>query len=268
MYDKVPIPEGYSIYNPFITNHAMYGHPIHINGEQYTLDTIQFDHNYVNHQHYVYAMHCRGDPPMAPYGWPLEAAPYEGPALNPTITNDTDLAPFHANHTDKPLVDIGLYNINDRGLTADINRLQGYEEEHVHLLECQQCLERDTLLWSRRIGPVRERLITAKARTRLHPFLTDNHVRIYNPNPAIPHPLDWPTNQAVELNIQHQYIDIGTALRLTEEGHLWLPRPWYHDEAGPGSTTTTMLMVSRCVYCSSHVHSITYCPNPHCSVIT
>ena len=133
--EEVPVPEGYSLYNPFITNHALYSHCIQIDGELYAPDAIRFDHNYVDHQHYVYATHRLGNPPMAPYGWPLEAVTYTGPALNPIVANNTDLTPFHANHTDRPLVDIGLYNVNDRGLTTDVNKLHGYEEDHIHLLE-------------------------------------------------------------------------------------------------------------------------------------
>ena len=114
-------------------------------------------------------------------------------------------------------------------------------------------------MWGLRMGPVRERLIKAKAHSRLHPYLVNPNAHIFEPNPAISHPTDWP----VEMGMVSQTISIQDALQLTEEGHRWLPRPWYHDEAGPGSTTMRHLMVSRCVYCLSRDHSITYCPNPH-----
>ena len=80
------------------------------------------------------------------------------------------------------------------------------------------------------MGPVHEHLIKAKARSRLHPYLTDPEACIFEPNPAISHPADWP----VEMGMISQTLSIQDALQLTKEGHRWLPRPWYHDEAGPG----------------------------------
>ena len=142
---------------------------------------------------------------------------------------------------------------------ADVDRFRGYEEEEVHLIEHQQRLDHDKLMWGLRMGPVCERLIKAKARSHLQPYLIDHNARIFEPNHAISHPTDWP----VEAGVVSQTISIQDALQLTEEGHCWLPRPWYHDEAGPGSITMRHLMVSRCVYCSSKDHTITYCPNPH-----
>ena len=220
-------------------------------------DAIKFEHNYVDHQHYVMAVTRRATPPTDPYGWPLNAAEFVGPSVE--HVEETDLTVFGPNHADQDLVDISLYNINDFRLVADVDRFRGYEEEQVNLIERQQRLDRDKLMWGLRMGPVRERLIKAKACSHLHPYLADPDARIFEPNPTISHPADWP----VEMGMVSQTISIQDALQLTEEGHHWLPRPWYHDEAGPGSTTMRHLMVSRCVYCSSRDHSITYCPDPH-----
>ena len=252
-------PDGYEIYDPQrFPNHDKYGQKIVIDQEEAVdPDAIKFKHNYVDHQHYVMAVTRRATPPTDPYGWPLHAAEFVGPSVE--HVEETDLTVFRTNHTEHDLINIGLYNINDFGLVVDVNRFQGYEEEQVQLAERQQRLDHDKMMWGLRMGPVHDCLIKAKAHSRLQPYLIDHDTRIFEPNHAIPHPTDWP----VEAGVVSQTISIQDALRLTEEGHCWLPRPWYHDEAGPGSTTMRHLMVSRCVYCLSRDHTIMYCPNPH-----
>ena len=252
-------PDGYEVYNPRrFPNHAKYGQKIVIDLEESVdLDLIKFEHNYVDHQHYVMAVTRCTNLPTDPYGWPLQATEFIGPSVEDV--DKTDLTSFHTNHADQNLVDIGLYNINNRGLIADVDRLWGFEEEQVNLLERQRRLEHDKMMWGLRVGPVCNQLIKAKARSCLQPYLIDHDARIFEPNPAIPHPADWP----VEAGIVSQTISIQDALQLMEEGHCWLPRPWYHDEAGLGSTTMHHLMVSCCIYCLSRDHSIMYCPHPH-----
>ena len=260
MHPDTIVPDGYEFYDPVrFPNHDKYGQRIVIDQEEVVdPDSIKFEHNYVDHQHYIMAVTRRANPPTDPYGWPLNAAEFIGPSVEDI--KETDLTVFGPNHADHDLVDIGLYNIHDFGLVADVDRFRGYEEEQVNLIDRQQRLDRDKLMWGLRMGPVCECLIKAKARSRLHPYLTDpTDARIFEPNPAISHPADWP----IEMKTVHQTISIQDALQLTEEGHRWLPRPWYHDEAGPGSNTMRNLMVSRCVYCSSRDHTITYCPRPH-----
>ena len=260
MHPDTIVPDGYEFYDPIrFPNHDKYGQKIVIDQKDVVdPDAIRFEHNYVDHQHYVMAVTRRATPPPDPYGWPLNAFEFVGPSVEDV--KETDLTVFGPNHTDHDLVDIGLYNINDFGLVVDVDRFRGYEEEQVHLIERQQRLDQDKLMWGLRMGPVRERLTKAKARSRLHPYLIDpTDARIFEPNPAISHPADWP----VEMGMISQTISIQDALQLTEEGHHWLPHPWYHDEAGPGSNTMRDLMVSRCVYCLSRDHSIMYCPRPH-----
>ena len=252
-------PDGYEIYDPQrFPNHNKYGQKIIIDQEESVdPDAIKFEHNYVDHQHYVMAVTRCATPPIDLYGWPLHAAEFVGPSVE--HAEETDLTVFRTNHTEHNIIDIGLYNINNFGLVADVDRFRGYEEEEVQLIEHQQRLDRDKLMWGLRMGPICERLIKAKARSCLQPYLIDHDARIFEPNHAIPHPTDWP----VEAGMVSQTISIQDTLQLTEEGHCWLPHPWYHDVAGPGSTTIRHLMVSWCVYCSSRDHSITYCPNPH-----
>ena len=251
--------DGYEIYNlQRFLNHDKYGQKIIIDLEESVdPDSIRFKHNYVDHQHYVMAVTRRANPPTDPYGWPLQAVEFVGPSVEDI--EETDLTPFHTNHADHNLVDISLYNIDDRGLIADVDQLQGFEEEQVHLLERQHRLDHDKMMWGLRVGPVHNQLIKAKAQSHLQPYLIDYDARIFEPNPAIPHPADWP----IEAGVRSHTISIQDALQLTEDGHCWLPHPWYHDEVGPGSITMHHLMVLRCVYCSSRDHTITYCSNPH-----
>ena len=140
-----------------------------------------------------------------------------------------------------------------------MDHLRGLEEEHGRLKDCQQDIEKQLHQCNLKLGPVCTHLIKAKACTHLHPYLTDNDVHIYEPNPAVPHPTDHPA----ERGVQAQYISIGDTLQLTEEGHWWLPHPWYHDKAGTGMTTSINLVLSCCIYCTSTEHTLTYCPDPH-----
>lgn len=129
-------PDGYEVYNPqHFPNHAKYGQKIVIDlKESVDPDSITFEHNYVDHQHYVMAVTRQATPPTDPYGWPLQAVEFIGPSIE--HVEETDLTPFHNNHTDHNLINISLYNIDDRGLIADVDRLRGFEEEQVNLLEC------------------------------------------------------------------------------------------------------------------------------------
>lgn len=88
----------------------------------------------------------------------------------------------------------------------------------MHLLERHQQLEHNKMMWGLRVGPVCNRLIKAKARSRLQPYLIDHKACIFELNPAIPHPTDWP----VEAGVVSQTISIQDALQLMEEGHHWL----------------------------------------------
>src|SRR6201996_8791457 len=131
--NDIPLLAGYGYYDPLLENHAKYAQKIQINEEHVFLEAIRFEHNYVDHQHYVMGLHRSANPPDTPYGWPLYAAEDYHPARDPIVVDDHDLTPLRENHVERDLVDIGLYQLNDRGLITDVDRLRGLEEEHDRL---------------------------------------------------------------------------------------------------------------------------------------
>ena len=122
MHPDTIVPDGYEFYDPLqFPNHDKYGQKIVIDQEDVVdPDAIRFEHNYVDHQHYVMAVTRHATPPTDPYGWPLNTFKFTGPSVEDV--EETDLTVFGPNHADHDLIDIGLHNIHDFGLVADVDR--------------------------------------------------------------------------------------------------------------------------------------------------
>ena len=90
-------PAGFAMYNRRLENHVKYGEKLTLeNGTQAYPHYIRFDHDYVNHRHYVHTRNMNLD--GIPYGWPLTAAPFMGPRPSPLIADSMNLAPFTRNY--------------------------------------------------------------------------------------------------------------------------------------------------------------------------
>ena len=86
-------PARFIMYNRQLENHVKYGEKLTFkDGTQAYPHYIWFDHDYVDHRHYVHAHTMNLD--GLPYGWPLTAAPFMGPRPSPLIANSMNLAPF------------------------------------------------------------------------------------------------------------------------------------------------------------------------------
>ena len=121
-------PEGFIMYNCQLENNIKYGEKLTLEDRaQGYPHYIQFNHDYVDHCHYVHAHHHNLD--SIPYGWPLMATPFMGPHPFPLISSSMNLAPFTHTYPFHREVNITLYAINDHGLIANVNVHQELEEE-------------------------------------------------------------------------------------------------------------------------------------------
>ena len=90
-------PEGFIMYNQRLENHIKYGDKLTLeDGTQGYPHYIRFDHDYVDHCHYVHT--CRHSLDGTPYRWPPTATPFMGPHPSPLITNSMNLTPFTCNY--------------------------------------------------------------------------------------------------------------------------------------------------------------------------
>ena len=116
------------MYNHCLENHIKYSEKLTLeDGAQGYPHYIQFNHDYVNHCHYMHA--CRHNLDGIPYGWPLTTAPFMGPHPSPLIADSMNLAPFTCNYPFYLEVDIALYAIDDHSLIANIDMHWELEEE-------------------------------------------------------------------------------------------------------------------------------------------
>ncbi|KAF8262987.1 hypothetical protein EI94DRAFT_1807943 [Lactarius quietus] len=211
------VPPHFDIYECRLPNHHRYGQRIHL-GEglcRYP-HFICFSHDYREHQHYVHARRRDADPTSCAYGWVLEAAPIPDEVPTPITIDDNDLSILHPHHSDFDSVNMALYAIDDRGLIADVDHHRGLEETHQVLLEEQKALDRKFSSWCDKWGAVRTRLIKARTRTHLHPYLEDEI--------KIPHPQD---ERPAHLRTP-KFTITGANKLYWDEGVAWLPCPWYH----------------------------------------
>lgn len=243
-------PEGFAMYNCRLENHVKYSEKVTLEDRtQGYPHYIQFDHDYVNHHHYVHAhrMNLNG----IPYRWPLTAAPFMGPHPSLLIADSMNLAPFTHNYPFYQEVDIALYFIDDHDLIANVDvhwELEGQERLIAH---CRQELDNNALHLECKLGPIRHCLQAAQAYPHVHPYL-DGDAMVPQPhshNPGLYCDYDLTMEQAMGLSTMGQV-------------H-WLPRPWYYDKDHPGHSNQFSLHHNLCPYCNNPNHSPPQCPAPH-----
>jgi hypothetical protein len=132
---------------------------------------VCFDLDFGTHQHYGLGLCDNSIPPLEPYGWPLEAAPFIGPQLSSRVSDNKALGIFDAGYPGAVEVDIVLFELRDYRVTADIDRYRGHMLEYEAVLEEKRLLEKRLSAWRlKALGPC-QRLIRAQARNCLHPYL-------------------------------------------------------------------------------------------------
>ena len=113
-----------------IPNHHNYGQKIEMpDSTSCWPHYIQFIVNATTYNHYVYA--TRNDLHRVKYGWVLEAAPFTGCML-PGV-DETNLQVLLGSEEQCLGVDIALNTINDKGVTADTDRLRELAIEDIVL---------------------------------------------------------------------------------------------------------------------------------------
>ena len=128
-------PAGFSMFDRTDPNHHRYGQKINMpDSTSRWPHYIQFIVNTDSHNHYVYATH--DDLRRVKYGWVLEAAPFTG-CTSPGV-DETDLQVLLGSEDQRLGVDIALNTINDKGVTADTDRLREIAMEDVDLTRREQ----------------------------------------------------------------------------------------------------------------------------------
>ena len=166
-------PTGFSMFDRTNPNHHHYGQKIDMpDSTSRWPHYIQFVVNTDTHNHYVYAtcddLHC------AKYGWVLEAVPFTG-CMSPGV-DETNLQVLLGSEDQCLGVDIALNTINDKGVTADTDRLREIAMEDVDLTRCEQELADERIHWRVRNAETRSRLIKVRVHSRIHPYL--NHTAL------------------------------------------------------------------------------------------
>ena len=112
-------PDGYTIYDCTIANHVNYGAKICLpDDRQVWPHYIHFDHNFVDHKHYVMGRRDKTGLFTDTVGWTLEVAPFVGPAL--AYPYNTNLEPFAFAHGGSDTIDLALGALDDLGLFQDL----------------------------------------------------------------------------------------------------------------------------------------------------
>ena len=128
-------PQGFSMFDRTIPNHHNYGQKIKMPDSTLRWPHyIQFVVDTTTHNHYVYA--TRDDLHWVKYGWVLEAAPFIG-CMSPQV-KETDLQILLGSEDQRLGVNIALNTINDKGVTADTDRLRELAMEDVVLTRHEQ----------------------------------------------------------------------------------------------------------------------------------
>jgi len=266
-------PDGYSRFDRSDPNHHQQGAKIPMpDGTERWPHYIKFAFDYVAHSHYVLGLRDDLDDSNTPYGWPLKATPFIGPPI--PHPNNNDLTIFDETQPHALAVDISLFALDDKGVTADVDRLRDLPFEEVELNHREEQLNKDRLRWHAKKKEVRQRLVAAQAITRLHPYLKGNA-----PIPDTYRPQ----------SLRKGGVPISTILQDSTAHHLhWLPMPQLHDEELPGNNpsttkkprpiirrcricnktnpshnTWTCPEKEKCMYCGTSRHRHWNCPNPH-----
>ena len=211
-------PEGFSMFKRTIPNHHNYGQKIEMpDGTQRWPHYIQFVVDTTTHNHYVYA--TRDDLRRVKYGWVLEAAPFIG-CTAPEV-NETNFQPLLGSEDQRLGVDIALNTINDKGVTADTDRLRELALEDMVLTRRERELADERTSWRVKNAETRSHLTKARVMSRIHPYL--NHSALI------------PDHYRPE-TMRTGGVTIATAIEDTRNHSLqWYTMPQYHDEEMPAS---------------------------------
>ena len=104
---------------------------------------VKFVFDEAQQQHSVIGTRDDLDNNTSYYGWPLQAAPFLGPSTE--HANNADLDLLLGDEGARLEVDISLATIDDKGLTADVNRHRHVVDEEAILRQREEELRRD---WS------------------------------------------------------------------------------------------------------------------------
>ena len=261
-------PPGFSMFDRTIPNHHNYGQKIEMpDATTRWPHYIQFIVDTNTHNHYVYA--TRDDLHRVKYGWVLEAAPFIG-CTSPQV-DKTNLQALLGSEDQRLGVDIALNTLNDKGVTADTDRLRELVLDDVVLTRREQELADERTRWRVKDAETRSRLTKARVISRIHPYL--NHSAL------IPDDY-WPET------MRSGGVTLATAIEDTRNHSLqWFTMPQYHDEETPASHSTCPLPFPHrcrlcrqlqpthtvwdcparkdCHYCKGRDHTHENCPNPH-----
>ena len=166
-------PTGFSMFDRTDPNHHRYGQKIDMpDSTSRWPHYIQFIVDTDSHNHYVYA--TRDDLHRVKYGWVLETMPFTG-CTSPGV-DETALQVLLGSEDQRLGVDITLNTINDKGVTADTDRLRELAMEDITLTRCEQELADEHTRWRVRNVETRSRLVKARVHSRIHPYL--NHTTL------------------------------------------------------------------------------------------
>ena len=261
-------PPGFSMFNRTIPNHHNYGQKIEMPDTTHRWPHyIQFVIDTTTHNHYMYA--TRDDLQRVKYGWVLEAAPFTG-CTSPQV-NETDLQALLGSEDQRLGVDIALNTLNDKGVTADTDRLRELATEDIVLTRREQELADERIHWKVKDTETRSRLTKARVMSRIHPYL--NHSALI------------PDDYRPE-TMRTGGVTLATTIEDTHNHSLrWFTMPQYHDDDAPASRSTRPLPFPHrcrlcrqihpnhtvwdcpahkdCHYCKGRNHTHEDCPNPH-----
>ena len=266
-------PAGFSMFNRTNPNHHHYGQKINMpNSTSQWPHYIQFIVDTNSHNHYVYATH--DDLRRIKYGWVLEAAPFTG-CTSPGV-DETDLQVLLGSEDQRLGVDITLNTINDKGVTADTDRLREIAMEDVDLTRHKQELANEHTRWRVRNAETRSCLVKVRVHSRIHPYL--NHTALI------------PDHYRPE-TIRTGGVTLAMAMSDTCEHCLqWYTMPQYHDDNAQASRSSKPTLFPHCCrlckqlqprhtvwdcparkdchYCKGHDHLSKNCNNPHALCFT
>ena len=268
MGQDLATPAGFSMFNRTIPNHHRYGQKINMpNSTSRWPHYIQFVVDTTTHNHYVYTT-C-DDLRRVKYGWVLEAAPFTG-CTSPGV-DKTNLQVLLGSEDQRLGVDIALNTINDKGVTADTDRLRELAMQDVVLTRREQELANERTSWRVRNAKTRARLVKARVHSRIHPYL--DHTTLI------------PDHYRPE-TMRIGGITLATAVTNTCNRNLqWYTMPQYHDDDAPASHSSKPIPFPHhcrlckqiqpthtdwdcparkdCHYCKGRDHTSNNCPNPH-----
>ena len=261
-------PPGFSMFDRTIPNHHNYGQKIKMpDATTRWPHYIQFIVNTNTHNHYVYAI--RDDLHRVKYGWVLEAAPFIG-CTSPQV-DETNLRALLGSEDQHLGVDIALNTLNDKGVTADTDRLRELALDDVVLTRREQELADERTRWRVKDAETRSQLTKARVISCIHPYL--NHSALI--------PDDYRPK-----TMRSGGVTLATAIEDTRNHSLqWFTMHQYHDEETPASRSTCPLPFPHrcrlcrqlqpthtvwdcparkdCHYCKGRDHTHENCPNPH-----